>query len=475
MPRGGRAAIGQRLGTLLRPSGTVQFSELPKLLSDMTIAEVPVDDFNAFRLKLMRRIGGGEEVLGVLGDSEVGIVPHAVPLETAMVVHEDMRRKIERLDHQALVSLASKHHGQLVDLRAQHYDCKRQLTRADDKICQLGTEVAAWKEKFDSLQTQVNFRPKKRNVSLIGGYTMVIKRGGTYCSRQQVVSLLAADSVNGGFKSKNVMGRFEMLTWAALRCRSERRHKELEQSLVPQDRGSPDDIRRDDPLSIEVIRLRGDATHRDIIDKLYTSELVTYTISSEEIAKPCADAPWASVTYQVPDMQTVYSGTGEETYKIWNHQMASVGRASLDDRVNQSHLFLHRHTMFGASLDQGADHKGARRRIYNKFRQLLNMTFTIVWCLQHVFSLQVCRHLQAMSGWVWSSVVVRAAATDATLPFVNRAKEFAALLPVRYVSALKILSNTWRSTGVHKKLEAAAQTEFGDIVWKRHFKKKPRG
>ena len=136
-------------------------------------------------------------------------------------------------------------------------------------------------------------------------------------------------------------------------------------------------------------------------------------------------------------MQTVLEGTGLETWLIWNKQMQTVGMKRIEDRANvrcEDRFFI-----FGGPLDQGGDHKGARRRLRLRLQPIASMAFSIFWCLQHVYSLIVQRHLKVLHSWTWESVAARARAYKGALD--DACDVFAVVVRVKYISALKILAN----------------------------------
>ena len=68
----------------------------------------------------------------------------------------------------------------------------------------------------------------------------------------------------------------------------------------------------------------------------------------------------------------------------------------------------------------------------------------------HKLSLMVQKIANVADTWVWADAFPK--------------------LPCKYTSCLKIVRNTWRITGAHKKLSLLAAKTYGGDVWKAKFK-----
>ena len=195
---------------------------------------------------------------------------------------------------------------------------------------------------------------------------------------------------------------------------------------------------------VEMIEYKGDATNSEAIDKakvhVATILCAWYEVPDitqrwteiTECGRPNKIAEVVFGTHSICDLQKVLTGDGEELTRIVRKEFASVGAPHWDNRMNNAKSSLSRLTLYALSLDHGPDNVFLARRLKKSFEGYQNIMICVQWCLFHQYHLGVRSLLEVFESWTW---------------------DCDQKLPCKYHGGVATIANTWRSTGIHTRLQ----------------------
>ena len=199
-------------------------------------------------------------------------------------------------------------------------------------------------------------------------------------------------------------------------------------------------------LSVHTIGFASDATNQEAVEhsKVHGGLLQVVTTGAADAAKlvvdgavtPCTSAKFVQM---LPDIQKVHAGTGEETYNTILKEFQTSNVETWLDRLTAEGLL----TMYVFPLDHGPDNNGCMHRIKRAISGVLLVMVLVVWCFMHQSQLIIKAMLQVLDTFEWTE------STD---------------IPVSYFSGIATTANTWRSTGVPRKVQDLSAEIFDDAT-----------
>ena len=191
-------------------------------------------------------------------------------------------------------------------------------------------EMQSLKERHAALVSLVQFRPGARNISVIGGYSITVRRrfAGGMVSAKACVALVAGSQVHGGFVSRHIAYRFEHRVFVAQYLKLTEEHQQMEDAA--------DSARERGGHVVESFLIRGDATHQSALGlhKIHICTISTCFTQDSDV-KSAIDADgnfdiqgFAPLTTPkaAADLQVVVDGTAKETYRLFKQELASTGK-----------------------------------------------------------------------------------------------------------------------------------------------------
>jgi len=109
-------------------------------------------------------------------------------------------------EKQAMARSRAYYRGQCVLFKGQRDEAREQMVR---------------------LQKEINFRPGKRWISLIGGYTLALKRNIGHASTRAIVPIVAGEDMRGAFKDPKMVVKFEHRTCVGQRLASKQVYQDF--------------------------------------------------------------------------------------------------------------------------------------------------------------------------------------------------------------------------------------------------------
>ena len=144
-------------------------------------------------------------------------------------------------------------------------------------------------------------------------------------------------------------------------------------------------------------------------------------------------------------------GTGAETY---NHMLKELKSAGCPDWVTRSISPLPGSIYcIICDLDMGPDNVAAIKSVKAFIEHKPWVMVFVNWCFEHQHHLIVESVYKLLDSWTWSALFEP--------------------LGVSYFSGVKICCNSWRSSGIPRRLTAQVRKDFGDAAVKKYVPRIP--
>jgi len=339
--------------------------------------------------------------------------------------------------------------AQLKDLEAEKASMARSRSYYKNKCIVLENSKGELQDKLVALESKINYRPGLRNISLYGGYLLAVKRNIGNTGSKSLVAIVAGDELNGAFKDAKLVTRFEHRACWGQRLRSKQIYADHDAELQAALPGDLElarlvDSLHHEPMSIQFVQYVGDASNVDAVqkEKVHVGQVACMTVPvAELLGAPDLNTLRFKYTRSICDLQRVHVGSGEEFYAIVQEEMKSVGAPLWTNRVAAGGGRTV--TVYLFALDKGPDNQGGCRRIRDEVKRCPFVMFHAQWCIFHQLHIIVELVFRLLDGFEW---------TDAEGNFETA-----------YFSGLKIIANTWRSSGSPPKIYKAGVIVTGSI------------
>ena len=322
------------------------------------------------------------------------------------------------------------------------------------------------------------------HLSTMGGYTLALKHQHGMVGAEAIVKMVGGESIRGSLEHKGIITRWEHRACYAIHTMSAEFVQANEALLAePFDNtlNSEEALRTvlasraAAPSSIRVTLYSGDATHSEAVQKMkvHVSYAAMLSVTASHIAEclnidndhtepmlnPALNPSLLEAAYicMPCDLQPVYHGSGEELYYIILKELSSAGMpdwlpaasASVAADPHADGAALDKGTVFNIRvhvLDNGPDNQGSSGRIMRIVSGDALQAMSVIWCFLHQYSLVVGDSLLCLDNFVWG---VETGDNDNDKSYYSR---------------LGTIVNTWRSTGIKKKVLDCGSNRFGDVV-----------
>eukprot|EP00959_Pyramimonas_sp_CCMP1952_P059132 1235093-Pyramimonas_sp.AAC.1 len=121
------------------------------------------------------------------------------------------------MNNVALVSTLLSRDETIMELRAELSRVRRSRNYWEEKSSDLTAMCASARDDCVAIADQANYRPGLRNMSLFGGYSVALARSRTAASASATITLVAGDSVRGGFTDHHIVSKYEARACVAQR------------------------------------------------------------------------------------------------------------------------------------------------------------------------------------------------------------------------------------------------------------------
>ena len=444
------------------------------------------------------------------------------PAREAFITHF-VRDDYQQLDTDNLITILHQRDGQLRQMVEGRNDYLNRYYRAQKSKQDLISRSKDIAVQFAEFKASINYRgTKKRKVTPQAGYTMAMKRARTYASGRSAIALIASDACHGALRDPGIIERYEHKLCLAYHLASRERYLTIDNLLTPTDRRDPDrehdtdhaqaqpdsdphhahhdDIASDhdhhaapdrqcslqpSKYTLEHVHFRGDATNQSAINKnkVHTGETSTLAMGPALHQLQLHDlgdrvSSDNVFTGAVCDIQSVTHGTTSELIGIVKNELRSVGRASWTDRVTTAGAYPNRVSQYNFTFDSGPDNIGWPPRLRSELAGCLTVMCNFVWCQFHQFQLIIAGMCRIMDDCMryfqfpetTTTTPTPTSTTAATSTTTATTTDHDLPLPCSYFSCLKIISNTWRSSGSPDKIFKSAAALYTEDIASDHFK-----
>eukprot|EP00959_Pyramimonas_sp_CCMP1952_P170327 3558866-Pyramimonas_sp.AAC.1 len=398
MSRKVKALISRTLAS--RPDGNLfaddfymDISMLPIVLNEMASTEVTDDDIKAIVENLTQAPGqearrpAKKRRTWIPKESAATRAPALLPLsDSAPAASADMAASpagasivVRPEDHYSQFD-ASDMRSMLVDRDNTINDLKNELRLANRmksiwraKAEQARQDTSEVKSQLAETLKKINFRPN-REITTYGGYSLARARNVSHTSAAATACMVAGDPLKGGLHDKAVVLKYEHRLAAAKTIRSMDFYENLE------------------PTDLCMHTIKCDATNSNAIErsKVHVSivmsvacfyeqgrEDLEQSASPEDIAKHCDHIR------TVGDLQIVGKGTGTETHRFCQRELASVGCPVWSASGPAVHGHGNRLTVYVWGVDAGGENKTLMRHVKAYLLHAPHVGFHASFCILH--------------------------------------------------------------------------------------------
>ncbi len=245
---------------------------------------------------------------------------------------------------------------------------------------------------LERLESAINYRPGKRNVSSVGGFELAIRRKFGHASALVAVKMIAGDAAHGGLKDPRSVNKCEHKACVAQRIQDKAHDDDFKEASELIDPGSRF-------MHISAFSVRADGTSQNAVDKakIHVSLINHVGISASAQQEALGDAVDSTATVSAGDLQHIILGSGEETYMLLRRELHSTAAPDWEDAAMESRRGTL--TSFAFGLDKGPDNKTAVRLVTEKLWDSPTTVCVCSWCLLHQYRLGVASIIKTLNSW----------------------------------------------------------------------------